>query len=378
MIRLLTVVGARPQFIKAAAVSREFSARPDLSEILVHTGQHYDENMSDVFFDELQIPTPAYNLNVGSSSHGQQTAEILLALESLLIRERPEVVVVYGDTNSTLAGALAAAKLQIPVVHVEAGLRSRNRAMPEEINRVLTDHVSDLLLTPTASAMENLLAEGICATDIKVVGDVMYDVSLRATQTAKAHSTILERSNVKPAGFVLVTLHRAENTDSPFRLRNLVGSLLELARDLPVVWPLHPRTRAALERERLVLPPNGGLRVIPPVGYLDMLVLEESAKLIITDSGGVQKEAYFHSVPCVTARDETEWTELVVAGWNTIASPASPGALVTAARAALQFIPPARPNLYGDGQSAGLIADIIALRYRRPADKQHEQMQADL
>lgn len=311
-IKLLTVVGARPQFIKAATVTRAAAARDEFHEVMVHTGQHFDPNMSDVFFDELAIPEPNYHLGIAADSHGAMTGRMLERIEEVIIRERPDWVLVYGDTNSTLAGALAAAKLHVPVAHVEAGLRSFNRRMPEEINRVLVDHVSALLLCPTVTAMENLAREGVVA-NAHHVGDVMYDAAIASRLRARERSTILARLGLEPDEFVLATVHRAENTDDPTRLREVLDLLQTTSRARPVVLPLHPRTRNAAARYGIDL---DGLIVTEPVGYLDMSRLLDACSEVMTDSGGVQKEAYFYGKPCVTLRDETEWVETIRAGWN--------------------------------------------------------------
>ena len=311
-MKIVTIVGARPQFIKAAPVSREL--RKQHTEVLVHTGQHYDENMSAVFFRELEIPEPDCNLGIGSGSHGQQTGAMLGGIEAVLIAEQPDWVLVYGDTNSTLAGALAAAKLHIKVAHVEAGLRSFNRRMPEEVNRVLTDHVSDMLFCPTQTAVKNLAREGL-TEGVHLVGDVMHEALLWAAERARTQSVILDRLVLMKKGFLLATVHRAENTDDPVRLRAIVEALVSL--DDPIVFPIHPRTRKALDRLEFPTLPSR-VKVIEPVGYLDMVHLEQSARTIMTDSGGIQKEAYWLGVPCVTLRDETEWVETVESGWNVL------------------------------------------------------------
>ncbi|MFD1435404.1 non-hydrolyzing UDP-N-acetylglucosamine 2-epimerase [Kroppenstedtia eburnea] len=303
-MKVVTVVGARPQFIKAAPVSRCLRRRG--TEILVHTGQHYDAAMSGIFFEELKIPRPDYHLEVGSKTHGAQTGEMLSGLEKVLIQEQPDWVLVYGDTNTTLAGALAAAKLQLPVAHVEAGLRSFNRQMPEEINRVLTDHIAELLCCPTETAVQHLASEGI-RRGVVQVGDVMVD-ALRFNRELAGDRSILEQLGAEPREYVLVTLHRAENTDHPDRLKEIISALNEL--ESPMILPLHPRTRNRMERQGLTFT-NPRLKVIEPVGYLDMLHLEMNAAKILTDSGGVQKEAFLLQVPCITMRDETEWTETV-------------------------------------------------------------------
>ncbi len=359
-MKIVSIVGARPQFIKAAAVSRALRAAPGVMEVLVHTGQHYDDNMSRVFFEELEIPEPDYHLGIGSGTHGAQTGRMLEAVEQVLLQERPDWVLVYGDTNSTLAGALAAAKLHIPVAHVEAGLRSFNRRMPEEINRVLTDHASDLLFAPTQAAVENLRREGIPEERIYLVGDVMYDAALYYGAKAERESRILERLALQPKGYLLATVHRAENTDDPVRLRAIFEGLAVAAREMPVVMPLHPRTRAALAREGMLAETSLHLRLIEPVGYLDMVLLEKNALLIATDSGGVQKEAFFYRVPCVTLREETEWVELVELGWNHLVSPMSRDRIKRAVVAQLAERDRDKPNLYGNGKAAHLIVEKLS------------------
>lgn len=320
-MKLVDIVGARPQFIKVAPVLRTIAQHnqehPDhpIQEVLVHTGQHYDYAMSGVFFDELGLKPPDYHLSVGSGSHGYQTGEMLKRVEEVLLVEKPDLVMVYGDTNSTLAGALAAAKLHIPVAHVEAGLRSFNRRMPEEVNRVLTDHISALLFCPTQTAVENLRQEGI-TQGVHLVGDVMYDAVLQYLDLAERKSCVLEILGLEPKGYALATVHRAENADDPRRLQGIFAGLEKIARaGLVVILPLHPRTRRQAEAMGLSL---DGVHVLEPVSYLDMLLLEKNARVILTDSGGVQKEAFFFRVPCVTLREETEWIETVEAGWNTL------------------------------------------------------------
>lgn len=313
--KIVTIVGARPQFIKAAAVSREILKHPGtLEEVMVHTGQHYDPNMSQVFFDELEIPAPKYNLEVSGGTHGSMTGRMLEGIEKILIDEKPNWVLIYGDTNSTLAGALAAAKLHIPVAHVEAGLRSFNMRMPEEVNRILSDRVSTLLLCPTQTAVANLALEGL-TQGVHNVGDVMYDVALYYRERARASSRILETLGLVERAFALATCHRAENTDDAVRLEGIISALAEIARDVPVVLPLHPRTKKLLQQfglEHYL----AGLKVVEPLPFLDMVALEQAAKVILTDSGGVQKEAFFYQVPCITLRDETEWVETVDLRWN--------------------------------------------------------------
>jgi UDP-GlcNAc3NAcA epimerase len=358
-MKVLTVVGARPQFIKAAAVSRVLRMRPGVREVLVHTGQHYDENMSAVFFSELEIPEADHNLGIGGGSHGAQTGRMLASLEEVVMRERPDRVLVYGDTNSTLAGALVAAKLHVPVAHVEAGLRSFNRAMPEEINRVVADHLSDLLFAPTSVAVDNLAREGITGDRVRRTGDVMYDAALFYAGKARKTSGIAARLGLASTDYALATIHRAENTDDPERLAAIFDALAALAGRLRVVLPLHPRTRKALEAVAPGRRWPTGLVNIEPVGYLDMVVLENRARLVVTDSGGVQKEAFFYNVPCATLRTETEWTELVAAGWNTLLDPTAPR---LAARLVARLDAPApatHPQLYGDGNAAGAICDAL-------------------
>jgi UDP-GlcNAc3NAcA epimerase len=311
-LKILTIVGARPQFIKAAAVSRAIRATEGLFEVMVHTGQHFDADMSGVFFNELNIPAPKHYLDIHGGGHGEMTGRMLIAIEPVMIAEKPDWVVVYGDTNSTLAGAVAASKLHIPVAHVESGLRSFNRRMPEEINRVLTDHLSTLKLCPTKTAVENLANEGI-AKGVHHVGDVMFDATVFAAQQAGRRSNILADMALIPEKYAVATIHRAENTDDQQQLHAIIDYLKSQAAKFPVVLPLHPRTRQAVLRLGIDLE---GLTVIAPVGYLDMTKLLSGAREVYTDSGGLQKEAYFHRVPCTTLRDETEWTETVTHGWN--------------------------------------------------------------
>ncbi len=346
-MKMLTVVGARPQFIKAATVSRVVGECSGLTEVLVHTGQHFDHNMSRVFFDELHLPRPDYNLGVGGGLHGEMTGRMLTELERVFLDEKPAVVLIYGDTNSTLAGALAAAKLQIPVAHVEAGLRSFNRRMPEEINRVIADHMSSLLFCPTTTAVANLEQEGV-RDGVHQVGDVMYDAALFYKELAKERSGILASLGVNEGEFVLATCHRAENTDDKGRLRGILEALASLARETRVVFPVHPRTRKAVEQYGL----NGLLdevTAIDPVSYLDVIELESHAQAVITDSGGMQKEAFFFGKPCLTMREETEWVETVDAGWNQLVAPNA--AAIREAFAGI-VVPDARPQLYGDGHAA--------------------------
>ena len=350
-MRVVTVVGARPQFVKAAPVSRVL--REAHSEVLVHTGQHYDYGMSQVFFDELGMPEPDVNLGVGSGSHGRQTGEMLIGLEEVLLVERPDWVLVYGDTNSTLAGALAAAKLQIPVAHVEAGLRSNNRVMPEEHNRVLADHCSDLLFCPTGTAVSNLAREGI-TRGVHLVGDVMYDAVLQHGAMARQRSTVLDELGLAGQRFALATIHRPYNTDDPSRLREIVNALGAL--NIPVVFPVHARTRDRLAQIHNPQSTIRNLQSVNPLGYLDMLALEQAASLILTDSGGVQKEAYFFGVPCVTLRPETEWVETVAAGWNRLAWGDAKVVLAVASKPWPTGLP---PRVFGDGRAAEKIVELL-------------------
>jgi UDP-GlcNAc3NAcA epimerase len=323
----------------------------------VHTGQHYDANMSALFFEELGLSPPAINLGVGSGSHAGQTSGIMRGLEPVIEAEKPDCVLLYGDTNSTLAGALVAAKLQIPIAHVEAGLRSFNRRMPEEINRIVADIVSDLLFAPTKAAEDNLKKEGIPASRIKQVGDVMLDAAMMYSQRALSNSRILQTQGLQGLPFILATIHRAENTDDGYRLGNIASALAEINAEIPVVFPLHPRTRDALTAHG-VLERLSKCRLTAPVGFLDMVLLESSAAAIVTDSGGVQKEAFFHGTPCVTLREETEWVELVELGWNRLCPPDDPGAIVRAVRSAIGTRgKTAKP--YGDGKASTRIVDLL-------------------
>lgn len=348
-MKVLSIVGTRPQFIKAAPVSREL--RRYHVEVLVHTGQHYDYGLSQVFFEELGIPRPDYELSVGSAGHGKQTGEMLARVEEVLLKEKPDWVLVYGDTNSTLAGALAAAKLHIPVGHVEAGLRSFNREMPEEINRVLTDHISSLLFCPTETAVDNLAREGI-TNGVHNTGDVMYDAVLYNVEMAEHRSRALEQLELVPRSYLLATVHRPSNTDNKVHLVSILTALERV--DEVVVFPAHPRTQKAIHALGITL--NSRVRVVEPVSYLDMLVLEKNARLILTDSGGVQKEAYFFGVPCVTLRDETEWVETVNVGWNVLVG-ADPDRIEEAVKS---FSPQReRPTVFGNGRASERIATIL-------------------
>jgi UDP-GlcNAc3NAcA epimerase len=346
-MKVINVVGARPQFIKAAAVCRALRARPGVEDVLVHTGQHYDPEMSEVFFQELDLPQPDRALGIGSGSHGRMTAGILTAVEDVVDEEQPDLVLVYGDTNTTLAAALAAVKLGFPVGHVESGLRSFNRSMPEEINRVVADHVATLHFCPTSGAVQNLRAEGV-TEEVHLVGDVMFDI-LRISLERQRRAAI-DEAGVGVGDYYLMTLHRAGNTDDHERLDSIITAIGKLGR--PVIFPLHPRTRKAMAAAEIR--PADNIRLLPPVSYFDFLALQASARAILTDSGGVQKEAYMLGVPCITLRAETEWTETVDAGWNVLVD-SDADAII----AATERTPPVeRPDLYGDGHAAEKIADL--------------------
>lgn len=354
--KIVTIVGARPQFIKAAVVSRalkQFEATAE--EKIIHTGQHFDANMSDIFFEELDIPKPHFHLGVGGGTHGQNTGRMMEKIEAVLMEEKPSVVLVYGDTDSTLAGTLAAVKLHIPVAHVEAGLRSFNKKMPEEINRILTDHAADILFTPTSTATNHALSEGLAKEKIQQVGDVMYDAALYYAAKAESSDNILQRLSLTTKQFILTTLHRAENVDDKKRLQQILNGLAKS--NMPVILPMHPRTKKRLHEFGIALPAN--IHIIEPIGYLEMIMMEKHAAVIATDSGGVQKEAYFHKTPCVTMRDETEWVELVEAGAN-ILTGADENKIEAAIKKSLQintniFTAP----LYGNGDAGLLIAKGI-------------------
>lgn len=358
-MKIVTVVGARPQFVKASVVSSSLAERAGVEECMVHTGQHFDQNMSDVFFEELGVPRSSVHLGVSGGGHGQMTARMLVGIEAVLWKEEPDLVLVYGDTNSTLAGALAASKMGIGIAHVEAGLRSFNRGMPEEINRILTDRLSSWLFTPTDQATAHLRHEGVSDGLIHQVGDVMYDVVLRYWGTAaRKEPSVLECLGIHGDPFVLATVHRAENTDRPDRLSVIVRAFSEVAREMRVVWPVHPRTRQAIQRYGLFRELSAGVMMVDPQGYLDMMVLARNAAVIATDSGGLQKEAYFHRTPCVTLRDETEWVELIELGWNRLAVPSRwedvAAAILGAAGSVGKEASP-----YGNGNAAELIVDRL-------------------
>jgi UDP-N-acetylglucosamine 2-epimerase (non-hydrolysing) len=351
-MHVLTVVGARPQFIKAFAVSREL--REYAEETLVHTGQHYDEEMSDIFFEELEIPRPDYNLGIGSGPHGKQTAEMIIEIEKLVKSHEPDVILTYGDTNSTLAAGIVGSKVDVEFVHVEAGLRSYNREMPEEINRVLTDHAADYLFTPSERATQNLQQEGL-EDCIYQIGDVMYDSLLWARDRASEHSTILEDLALTDSEYVLVTIHRPRNTDNPERLETIVETLGDLSQH--VVFPAHPRTVNALQNHGLYEYADSQLQIIDPVGYLDFVRLMDSASYIGTDSGGIQKEAFFLDTPCATFRAETEWDETVESGWNVLVD-ANPDE-ITEALTRKQLRSRKKPTPYGDGNASERIVKIL-------------------
>lgn len=351
-MKILTVIGARPQFIKASVVSKALHEALGLTEVLLHTGQHFDANMSDVFFNQLGIPRPNHQLDINGGSHGEMTGRMLIEIEGILMKERPDRVLVYGDTNSTLAGALAASKLHIPVAHIEAGLRSFNMAMPEEINRILTDQVSDILFCPTQTAVDNLQREGFGDKPVKVlnVGDVMQD-----SAQLFAEQAVPPRGFDVPEGFILATLHRAENTDNPVRLKNIVDALNRVHEEVaPVVMPLHPRTREVLTKHGLTAKFN----LIDPVGYLEMIWLLQRAGLVMTDSGGVQKESYFFGKPCLTMRDQTEWVELVEIGANELVGAEQSKIFDAAKRSYGRLIKDER-KLYGGGAAARHIVECL-------------------
>ncbi|MEH7504227.1 UDP-N-acetylglucosamine 2-epimerase (non-hydrolyzing) [Neobacillus drentensis] len=349
-MKVLTVLGARPQFIKAAPVSRVL--REKYTEMIVHTGQHYDANMSDIFFEELNIPKPDYNLGVGSGNHGKQTGEMLQKIEEIVLMEEPDYLLVYGDTNSTLAGALVASKLHVPVIHIEAGLRSFNKKMPEEINRIMTDHLSEYLFCPTETAVENLTSENI-TRNVFNIGDVMYDAVLYNQKLAENHSNILKDYDLEKNEYLLITIHRAENTDNPEKMKNILSAFSKMKE--VKVWPIHPRTKHKLADYGIDLSDIPNLKIIDPVGYLDMLTLEANAKKIVTDSGGVQKEAYFMKIPCVTVREQTEWVETLVNEANILVG-TDVEKIVSAVE---KVVMPEYMNVFGDGNASEKIVEIL-------------------
>ena len=378
-MKLITIIGARPQIIKAAALSRAIRNHysDTIQEIIVHTGQHYDDNMSQVFFDELQIPHPDHNLHVGSASHGVQTARMTEGIESLLIKEQPDYIVLYGDTNSTLAGAVAAAKIHVPIVHIEAGLRSFNKSMPEEINRIVCDHCSTLLFTPTKAGLENLKREGfpmdnqgpytIDNPKVYHCGDIMYDNSLHFANIAEEKTNIIQRLELKGKPFVLATIHRDSNTDYPERLSAIFRSIIKLSEECQVVLPLHPRTAKLIKtnldedmQKQIFSCPD--IKLIPPVSFLEMIALERHVRLVMTDSGGVQKEAYFFKKPCIILRPETEWVEIVETG-NAILADADECRIMKAWEHFKDNPPTMFPEIFGDGHAAEFMLEkIISLK----------------
>jgi len=363
-LQIVSIVGARPQFVKAAMVSRAIQSynqkkkKGRIVHILVHTGQHYDYAMSQAFFDQLTLPAPHYHLGVGSGPHGWMTGTMLPRIEAVLMEARPDWVLVYGDTNSTLAGALTAAKLTLPLAHVESGLRSYNRRMPEEINRVLTDHISNLLFCPTRNSVESLRKEGI-ERGVHNTGDVMFDAFLAYCGKALRQSKILSQYGLLPGNYSLATVHRQENTDDRARLTSIFKAFRKIAqKECPIIIPLHPRTLKAIKEERLNLSRNSHIRLIPPLHYIDMLALLSQARIVLTDSGGLQKEAFFTRVPCVTLRNETEWVETVQAGWNRL-SGAQPETIIQAFHAAKTPDSPSPYRLFGDGKASEHIIDLL-------------------
>lgn len=356
MIKIITIVGARPQFIKASALSREIMKHPGLDEIIIHTGQHFDANMSDVFFQEMGIPEPKYQLDVHSLPHGAMTGRMMEGIERILLDEKPDWVLVYGDTNSTLAGALAAKKLHIRLAHVEAGLRSFNMKMPEEINRIVTDRISDLLLCPTETAVINLRNEGFAkfGSTFLNVGDIMYDAALYFQEKSLMESRLLDSLGIKPMQYVLATLHRQENTDHPENMDNIIRALNDIHRSIQVVMPVHPRTRQLIFN----LTTKPAFTMIDPVGYIDMVALTSGSRFVVTDSGGLQKEAYFFSKYCITLREETEWTELVEVGANTLCG-ASYERIITAVKGMKVDMTVFSKRLYGNGTTAAQIVQAL-------------------
>ena len=376
-MKLVTIIGARPQIIKAAALSRAIRNhyKDQIQEIIVHTGQHYDDNMSQVFFDELQIPRPDYNLHVGSASHGVQTARMTEGIEDILIKEQPDFIVLYGDTNSTLAGAVAAAKIHVPIVHIEAGLRSFNKAMPEEINRIVCDHCSTLLFTPTKAGLENLKREGfpmdnegpftIDNPKVYHCGDIMYDNSLHFADIAEAKTEIIQRLELAGNPFILATIHRDSNTDHPERLSAIFKAIIRLSEECRIVLPLHPRTSKLLktnldEELQMQVFNNTNISLIPPVSFLEMIALERHARLVMTDSGGVQKESYFFKKPCIILRPETEWVEIVQTG-NAILADADESRIMQAWQHFKDNPPTSFPEIFGDGHAAEFMLEKIIL-----------------
>lgn len=360
-MKIITVIGARPQFIKAATVSRVIKDIDTLEEVIVHTGQHYDENMSDIFFEELNIPKPNYKLGIGGTSHGAMTGQMLEKIEEVILKEKPDALLVYGDTNSTLAGALAASKLHIPVAHVEAGLRSFNKRMPEEQNRVLTDHLSSMLFVPTQQAIENMANEGVSGESVQLVGDVMQDAATFYGNFEVVKSQgILKKLDLEINDYILSTIHRAENTDDVTRMTTIVESLIQISEDIVVILPLHPRTKSKLKEYGLLDKLQSSVKLTSPLGYLEMVALEKSAKLIVTDSGGVQKEAYFHKTPCITLRDETEWVELLENNFNQLCPPIDAANIVRTMKNTLNMnVDFQSAPLYGNSDASEKIVEML-------------------
>lgn len=356
MIKIITIIGARPQFIKAAAVSRAFKSHPEINEIIVHTGQHFDKNMSDVFFDEMEIPKPAYNLQINGLNHGAMTGQMLEGIEKIILSEKPDFVMVYGDTNSTIAGALAAKKLHYNVIHVEAGLRSFNMAMPEEINRILTDRISDLLFCPTDAAIQNLNNEGFNSFKciIYKTGDVMEDAARFYASIAHEKSSVLKELSLDKNQFVLATVHRAENTDNIDNLKEIIRSLNQIAKEMDLVVPIHPRTKKIIEQHGL----ETSFKITNPLGYFDMINLLQHCRMVITDSGGLQKEAFFFRKYCITIREQTEWIELIDNGYNFLAGTNCDKIIDLFNKLKMQKYPDVK-NLYGNGEASKNICKII-------------------
>ena len=362
-MKILTIIGARPQFVKTAALSRVLRGQNNAQEIIVHTGQHFDENMSRIFFEQMDIPKPDYNLNVSGLPHGAMTGRMLEKIEQVLSAEKPDWTLVYGDTNSTLAGALAAAKLHIPVAHVEAGLRSFNKDMPEEINRVLTDHISNLLFAPTCTAVKNLQKEGISKEKIHLVGDVMLDASIFYASRAQRPDVPADILRFLDNSFVLSTIHRADNTDVPKRLNQIFQALIATSKQIPIIMPLHPRTRKIIMESCQFIDKASQLFFINPVGYLEMIWLLKHCSFVMTDSGGLQKEAYFFKKPCITLRDETEWVELIEAGVNILTGADSKKIKSVVKKITKQRIDFSK-NLYGNGEAARMISNTLLLQLK--------------
>ncbi len=358
-MKIVTVLGARPQFVKAAVVSREICKTNSIIEKIVHTGQHYDRNMSALFFEELSIPQPAYHLGIGSGTHGQQTGRMLEEIERVLMQESPDCVLLYGDTNSTVAGALAAAKMNIPIAHVEAGPRLKNTRNPEEINRMMADHLSDLLFTPSARATQNLQNEGISEDKLFFVGDVMYDATLYYAALSEQKSTVMDQLSLNGQDFVLTTVHRQENTDDVDRFKLIVRALSDLGQNIPVVWPVHPRSKKALCSLGLWEKLEKAITLIEPIGFWDMLKLEKEAKLVVTDSGGVQKEAYYLGTPAMVLWHETAWPELVEKGWNTLVNSEDLPNLIEKIGYELSRSKTKIESPYGDGSAGKQIVSVL-------------------